>query len=657
MPPHGNDIASAEQQFTNCIFDNNFAGVSFLAWNSYDNYFSGCVFADNAYAVQCIACNFYIQNTRFQNSTITDLLLPSHSSSVRRVVSVGSAAFVRQTDNNVFSSVLKVSESLITGWGTPDTPSGALIYQTRGPVTLIDTVFDSPANPSSPVFQLYRSPCVTCPAGVGGYGGLWESVVLINATVTGTAHGPMLDPASTGNLTHLYSTFPPGDATIAAGLPPLTPNTQFFHPAWDVPHGRVFDAVKDFGAETGKASGAALQACFDAAAAQGNDSICYVPAGQYFINKTLRACGSGWSLVGGSSGLYCEIGWTRDGSVPGDIAFATGPGAGCATSNFSISRVSFQGGAGIDGVVARDAVVPANYCDQLAHRPGGGCRNHTTALPGGGDPSQHISVRMESVWFTTLAIVGLTTGDFLGGAYWNTGLEIWDSEGGVILPGFLGVSGFGVAVARSKPAPSAAVRAGGLTGVCAAISSDGPFDYRLYNSTGIVLASYYSETGQSALYWEGLPGDPPGIIAIDAAKLNTQGGATYEGWVTNASTGLLFHMGHQGCGGTINTLKGGPTPPGPHPQHLDVLLLGAQFEDNATVWGLEGDVTLHAMGNIVSPYEMPAPPPSPPETYPHQAFMPDLIQANTPALVQLALDQLRRLGQLDLAFNLPWTTF
>ena len=572
---------------------------------------------------------------------------------------MGSAAFVRQTDNNVFSSVLKVSETLVSGWGSPAAPSGALIYQTRGPVTLIDTVFDTPAHPASPVFQLYRSPCTSCPAGVGGYGGLWESVVLVNASVRGTAHGPMLDPASTGNLTHLYSAFPPGDAAIAAGLPPLSVNTQFFNPAWDVPHGRVFDAVRDFGALNHGESAGALQACMDAAAAAGSDAVCYVPAGQYFINRTLRACGSGWSLVGGSSGLYCSIAWTRNVSVPGDIALITGPGAGCSASNLTISRVSFAGGAGIDGVVARNALVPANYCDQLAHRPGGGCRNTSKALPGGGAQAQRVSVRMESVWFGTLVVTGLGAGDFLGGAYWNTGLEVWDSEAAVILPGFLGVSGAGVAVARSLPPPPPAERARGLLGVCAAVSSDGPFDYRLYNSTGVVLASYYTETGQSALYWEGHAGDPRGVIAVDASKLNTQGGAAYEGWVVNGSTGLLFHMGHQGCGGTVNTLKGGPLPPAPgaDPQHLDVVLLGAQFEDNATVWGLSGDATLHALGNIVAPYEMPAPPPAPPETYPHQAFMPDESTPETGALVQLALDQLRRLGQLDLAHNLPWTSF
>ena len=656
MPPHGNDIASAEQQFTNCIFDSNNAAVSFLAWNSYDNYFSGCAFQDNAYGLHCIACNYYLTNSRFQNSTVSDLLLPSHSSSVRRVVSVGSAAFIRQTDNNAFSAVLKVSEALVTGWGSAQAPSGALMYQTRGPVTLIDTVFEAPAHPASPVFQLYRSSCAACPMGVGGSGGQWESIVLINATTRGPC-GPMLDPASTGNLTHLYTDFPPGDPAIAAALPPLSPSTQFFHPAWDVPHGRVFDAVRDFGAGNNQESAAPLQACMDAAAAAGSDAVCYVPAGKYFVNTSLRACGSGWSLVGGSSGLYCSIAWTRNASIPGAPAIITGPGAGCAASNLSISRVSFAGGDGIDGVVARNALVPANYCDQLAHRPGSGCRNHTVALPGGGAPSQRISVRMESVWFSTLVVTGLTSGDFLGGAYWNAGLEVWDSEGGVILPGFLGVSGAGLAVARSLPAPSPALRAGGLTGVCAAVSSDGPFDYRLYNSTGIVLGSYYTETGQSALYWEGRPGDPQGVIAIDAAKLNTQGGAAYPAWVINGSTGLLFHMGHQGCAGTVNVIKGGPLPPGSTPQHLDVLLLGAEFDDNATVWGLSGDVTLHALGNIVAPYEMPAPPPAPPETYPHQAFMPDQGAPNTKALVQQALDQLRRLGQMDLAFNLPWTSF
>lgn len=71
-------------------------------------------------------------------------MITAHSNSLRRVVSVGSAAFLLETDNNCFNGAVKVVESLVTGWGSPGAPSSAILYQTRGPVMLIDTVFDSP---------------------------------------------------------------------------------------------------------------------------------------------------------------------------------------------------------------------------------------------------------------------------------------------------------------------------------------------------------------------------------------------------------------------------------------------------------------------------------------------------------------------------------
>jgi len=511
------------------------------------------VFANNAYGVQCIACNYYIQNSRFQQNNVSDVLLPAHSSSIRRVVSVGSAAFVLQTDNNVFSSVLKVSETLVSGWGTAAAPSPAILFQTRGPLVLVDTIFDNPANPASPVIQLRESTCQSCPAGVGGSGGLWEEVALINTTTRG-ASGPLLDPTSTSNLTHLYNSFPAGDPVVAAGLPPLSTNTQFFNPLWSVPgKGRVFDAVADFHADNTNRmeTSAALQACMDAAAAAGNDAVCYLPQGTYGVNKTLTPCGSGWTLLGGGSGFQTHLTWrVLSGPVLTQaIVLATGPGAGCSLTNFTIQRVNIFTNGGnftkgyLDFVLSRTNLIPASPLYQQLHGP----RHPAMNLPGGGDTSKPIHFHGDNFYFQSGSggvLNGLTAGDTARGEMWNGALEVWDSGAGVILPQFYSISDNGFTVARALPATPQ--EAGGFLGVAAAVSASNLWDIRMYNSSSLTLGSYYTETSFSNIYWEGLPGDAPGIIAIDASKMCTMGSPKYPTWIFNNSAGLFFHMGAQG---------------------------------------------------------------------------------------------------------------
>lgn len=196
------------------------------------------------------------------------------------------------------------------GWGFPGQALAAISYQTRGPVLVIDSVFDSPLNASSPVIALRNSTSTLPDKGVGGDGGTWESIILVNATTRG-ASGPLLDPVSTSNLTHLYSCYADqgcaGDPSVAAQLAPLSANSQFFNAQWRVPSGKVFDALRDFNASQYVETSAALQACFDAAAAEGNDSVCYIPQGTYIVNKTLTVCGSGWTLMGGGSGFLAQV--------------------------------------------------------------------------------------------------------------------------------------------------------------------------------------------------------------------------------------------------------------------------------------------------------------------------------------------------------------
>ena len=615
----------------------------------YDNYFSGVVFANNAYGVHCIACNYYIQNSRFQQNNISDVLLPSHSSSMRRIVSVGSAAFVLQTDNNAFSSVLKVSEALVSGWGSAAAPSPAICFQTRGPLVLVDTVFDSPAHPASPVVLLRESTCSACPAGVGGNGGQWEVAVLVNASTRGPC-GPLLDPASTANLTHLYQGFPPGDPAIAAGLPPLSVATQFFNPAWGVPSGKVFDAVLDFGASNaGAETSAPLQACMDAAAAEGRDAICYLRAGNYAVNRSLLPCGSDWTLQGAGSGFQTHLTWHLQGGGRNEsqaIVLAMGPGAGCSTTNFTIQRINIQTYGGsfpagyLDFALSRSSLIPASPQGQQAHGP----RHPAMTLPGGGSQAAPIRFTGDNFYFQSAGGVlnGLAAGDVALGAMWNGQFEVWDSEAAVILPQFLSIGSGGLTVARSLPAPPAAQRQAGLFGVAVAVSASELWDVRLYNSTGLVFGSYYTETSYSNIYWEGLPGDPPGTVAIDASKMCTMGSPKYPTWVMNSSAGLFFHLGAQGVTNQL-TIVSGQAP-------LDVVMLASEADDANSQWQVSGAPVHHSLGNIVAPYEMGPP-------YPGQGWQPDVKNADTMRLVQQGLDQLRRLGQLDLQLNLPWTLF
>ena len=584
---------------------------------------------------------------------MSDLLLPAHSSSVRRVVSVGSAAFVQQTDNNAFSAILKVSETLVVGWGSAAAPTPAICYQTRGPLVLVDTVFDSPAHAASPALLLRASTCPSCPAGVGGGGGEWESVILVNATMRGPC-GPLLDPASTANLTHLYKDWPPGDPAVAAALPPLTPATQFFNPNWRVPAGRMFDAVRDFGASNkGAETSTAVQACMDAAAAAGGDAICYLQQGSYAVNRSLVACGSAWTLLGSGSGFQTHLTWLpppHGTPVLGPaIVLATGPGAGCKATDFTVQRVSiatygainFTAGY-LDFALSRTAAIPASYVGQEKVQ-----RHPAMALRGGGDPAQKIAFRGDNFYFQSIAggvINGLASGDTALGPMWNGDLEVWDSDAGVVLPQFYSIQSGGLTVARALPAPPAAARAAGLLGAAVAVSASSWYDIRLYNSSSLVLGSYYTETSYSNMYVEGDGVSPPGVVAVDQSKLCSMGSPTWPTWVFNNSAGLFFNMGRAGVTNQLTLASGAAA--------LDVVVMAGEADDNNTRWEVAAapQLTLHQLGDMVAPYEA-APP------YQHQGWQPDTVHAGTGAAVQRGLDALRRLGQLDLALNLPWTTF
>ena len=482
--------------------------------------------------------------------------------------------------------------------------------------------------------------------GVGGDGGVWESIILVNSTTRGDT-GPLLDPVTTSNLTHLYTCYADegcaGDPAIMLQLAPLSASTQFFNPGWRVPSGRVFDAVRDFNASQHFESSAQLQACIDAAAGASNDAICYIPSGTYVVNRTLTVCGSDWTLMGGGSGFLAQIEWQSTPNSTAQATLAMGPGAGCSASNVTIQRITLTRSSpgGVDFALSRPSALPASLIGQEPRQ-----RHSTVSLPGGGNQNPRINALLDNFYFQSSGAVfnGLEAGDVARGPMWNGDAEVWDSDAAVVLPSFFGSGTNGLTVARTQAAPPLPDRTAGILGAGAFVSACSLYDIRLYNSSSLTLGSYYTETSRSNLYAEGDSTSPPGVLAVDQSKLNSgwvNGSVPMPSWLIRNYSGAITYLGNTGSTAWLVDVDA---------SDLDVGLWGIALNDNNTVLAVEGGAVLHLQGNIIAPYE-PAPP------YSEQGWLQDAVHASTPMVLQRGLDALRKLGIMDLRYNLPWTAF
>lgn len=251
-----------------------------------DNYFSGCAFVNNTYGIYAPAGNYYVTNTRFENSAVWDASITNHANSFRRVVSVGSKQFL-----NGGGRTTKLHQCFVYGFGSAAAPSAAVSGGSSA-VQVYDTIFTHPANNRS----------------VGVRLGGTAAVLVSNSTLQGSSSGPAaVDPTTALGPTRPYTTtvheLPDGDPSIAALLVLLSPDTHFLRTEVATAS-RVFDAVLDFRADnTGRLPASlALQACIDAAAAVGAGAVCHLRSGSYKLNRTLTACGAGYVIEGSGSG-------------------------------------------------------------------------------------------------------------------------------------------------------------------------------------------------------------------------------------------------------------------------------------------------------------------------------------------------------------------
>jgi hypothetical protein len=517
-------VASAEMLYLNCVFWYNYAGVMLLAWNDYDNAFSGCHFQDNmGYGIEVQAGNIYVADSRFERNLGADATLVNHESSFRRIVSIGSGCFLKGRG----CSPTKIQNVYVAGWGNATNasqPVTAIQAGGPGPLQIYDAVFEAPLSQLSPILHVSSYP----------FGGADAPVLRANVTILGCPTCPFIQPFDPYPVNNVpVFDLPPGDAAIRASIPALSRDTHFFSSTATMP-GRVFDAVRDFGASTGAESSGAIQACINAAASAGARAMCYLPAGVYSVNRTLALCGAQpFSLTGGGSGFTTLLRWGPQRPAPGTVAvvLAAGPGAGCAEgSNVAIERLNaFTNLPGVlDLVVSRSASVPASPTG----RHGAFTLPAPFLLPHGsatstGSSAVNSTIVFDSFYFQSAGgavLSGLVEGDVVHGSLWDGNLEVLDSATAIVHGTFYAIGPDGLVVARmqaSSPTPPAPSGPGFL-GFVTLVAASNVYDVHAFNSSSLAVGDFYSACSCVVAHAQRSAPPPPPFFSHNTAATPPQ---------------------------------------------------------------------------------------------------------------------------------------
>ena len=298
LADHQDSYALAETVFENCLFEDCGRGVGFVSFNDYNYTFDGCEFRRCGVGIDCSHGNYYARDTHFEGSATVDIRsAPEHACSVRRCTSVGSAAFI-QHGNSV--SPISIQDCQVAGW----TGANGAVTIASAPALMFDCGFSEPPD-NGPAVRLPR----------GGQ----------RLIVSGNSPGALLGNQGQTAISAVGG----AEAKVGArnGVSPEFPNARVY----EVPEGerqgslrdaresflrdeaevptQVFDVKQDFGAVgDGKADDtAATRAAVEAARNQGKGAIAYLPTGTYAISETIEVTGSDYTV--GGTGFLTRVRW------------------------------------------------------------------------------------------------------------------------------------------------------------------------------------------------------------------------------------------------------------------------------------------------------------------------------------------------------------
>jgi len=173
-----------------------------------------------------------------------------------------------------------------------------------------------------------------------------------------------------------------------------------------------------------------------------------------------------------------------------------------------------------------------------------------------------------------------------------------------------------------------------VVGVQCLVTASNTYDIFVYDSSSLTAGDHYTETSHSNLLASGALADPPGVITISAAKLNTNA-APWGAMVVQGFKGVVWHTGGVVSYAPLNITLTGASPVG-------LVLLGESLWTNGSVINASGApaARVTTLGNLVLNGDDP--------------WLPDGTQGASDGDITAGLDALRVLGHWDLARNLPW---
>lgn len=373
----------------------------------------------------------------------------------------------------------------------------------------------------------------------------------------------------------------------------------------------VFDVKRDFGA---KGDGtvddtAALQKAIDAARAHGKGALAYLPQGQYAVSATLRLTGADYTVAG--SGFGTAIIWK--GPAGGTTLEVTAPER-LTLENISIGRHDYAQG-----------------------------KNEADIVQSGADKPS--SMRYDRIWVYGMYTMAPLTRGFRGvnlgkndRVYFkefNGNLRLTDSADATI---YLGTTYEGTVVVDGKKTNRSGFLGGGVRlGTCCNPS------LWVKDNHSFVFSDFYVESGQQFVRLEGDAALPAGRVVLQGAKFEIDPKSTQSSVEVNNYRGDLM-------AGTYLYYPGNPlhrfTQTGDAPFALT--LWGACFYACKPELTLSAKGTVCALGNHQVTLGL-----NDRNTSEKIDRVPGIADSAGPeaaAKVGLALDDLRRLGQVEMEF-------
>lgn len=595
--PHGDKFATAEVVFRNVLFKECAIGASFISFNDYNYTFDRCEFVRCGTGIKCIRGNFYVRNTHFRGSTVLDIRShPEHASSIRRTTSYGSKAFVHHTSS---VAPLTIEDSHIGGWpaGDPYGPVGVPVVNEGVSMLIFDSSFRDAPDERPPVFtrrNLIHSGCHTENDGplIGASRGLSQP-----------------DRAQEQHLlSTLVRTLPEGRASRST----LTPQTRFMATEWTLPQ-VIFDAQHDFGAVgDGQTDDTlAIQRTIDAAREHGQNALAYLPKGNYILTETIRMEGADYVVSG--AGFHTRLLWR--GADDGTIWAVHHP------RRLKLKHLM---------VGHHDAGLGSNAIDIL-HTDDG--RSHMTYEEVFVFGLYQKKPFERGMVFRDLARHSLVVLDRVQG-----NLRFTNCARAIV---FAPVSYEGSLVIEGT-----APERDGFMGFQTRLSTVVDGGLHLRDNHSVVISDFYMEQSDAGWLFSGSPDLPPGRATLQFAKLHLNERLpeppppvqidNYHGEI-HIGPGQLF-----GWPAAFTFKQTGTAP-------LTLTLLGSKFYEAMADWDLSPQTRFAQWGNIhYGRFDRVSRMDPPPVRRRPDSDTEDTADEDARAAMRRALDDLRRLGQLDL---------